>query len=185
MWDGILRHYDREHRPRALQELGWFAESTSLREAISRAALATDWRGKRFEHQWRISPEALSQARACLLAAKSTIRGCSTFEELLATVTSELDNLCGVREMYCYDTALRVGAYMRLFPERVYLHRGTRKGARALGLVVRKKQALDISELPVELRNLPPHEIEDILCIYKGVFTRHQRLLTSSRVCKL
>jgi hypothetical protein len=33
-----------------------------------------------------------------------------------------------------YDTALRIGAKLKLFPTKVYLHAGTRLGARALGL---------------------------------------------------
>ena len=51
-------------------------------------------------------------------------------------------------------------------PERVYLHRGTRKGARALGLDWRA-DSLDPRVLPKELADLEPREIEDFLCIYK------------------
>ena len=70
-----------------------------------------------------------------------------------------------------YDTVLRIGAKLDLFPDRVYLHCGTREGARALGLKWRDPW-LKVDELPRELRRLKPHEIEDFLCIYKGEFAK-------------
>ena len=78
-------------------------------------------------------------------------------------------NLSGIRglaELYYYDTALRIGASRSLMPKHVYLHRGTRDGARALGLDWRA-DLLDPRALPKELAVLEPHEIEDFLCIYK------------------
>jgi hypothetical protein len=65
-----------------------------------------------------------------------------------------------------YDTALRIGAKLGLEPEVVYLHRGTRRGVRALGLDA-DRTFVALGELPHELRALRPHEIEDCLCIYK------------------
>jgi hypothetical protein len=50
---------------------------------------------------------------------------------------------------------------LNLFPDKVYLHAGTRLGARALGL--RTAATLKMSELPKEFRALKPHEIEDVL----------------------
>ena len=71
----------------------------------------------------------------------------------------------GIGELYVYDTALRIGAHLRLLPRQVYLHTGTRVGARALGLDDRTT-SVSLSHLPVGLRPLQPHEVEDVLCIY-------------------
>jgi hypothetical protein len=65
-----------------------------------------------------------------------------------------------------YDTAVRIGAYLGLEPDRVYLHAGTRRGARALGLGA-GREWLEIRELPVQFRRLNGRRLEDILCIYK------------------
>lgn len=65
-----------------------------------------------------------------------------------------------------YDTALRIGAKLGLEPERVYLHAGTRVGARALGLDWRAPSILS-QDLPSQLRLLPAWQVEDLLCIYK------------------
>ena len=51
------------------------------------------------------------------------------------------------------------------FSRQVYLHAGTRLGACALGLGA--STALAVSESPRELRVLKPHEVEDVLCIFK------------------
>jgi hypothetical protein len=57
----------------------------------------------------------------------------------------------------------------------VYLHAGTRTGARALGLAARAA-TLDVSELPAEFHSLEPHEVEDVLCIFKDKFTSSRRM---------
>jgi len=88
------------------------------------------------------------------------------FDELHQRVDQAIGSLHGIGELTVYDTALRIGARLGFLPERVYLHSGTRVGARALGLDWRAT-VLDVSDLPRELRDLRPHEIEDCLCIFK------------------
>lgn len=61
-----------------------------------------------------------------------------------------------------YDVAHRIVAYLGLEPEHVYLHRGTRVGARALGLG-RGRQWIDLAELPDEFGRLTLAETEDCL----------------------
>jgi hypothetical protein len=65
-----------------------------------------------------------------------------------------------------YDTAVRIGAKLDMSPDRVYLHAGTRAGARVLGLEWRA-DSVELSALPSAFRGLPGFEVEDILCIYK------------------
>ena len=77
-----------------------------------------------------------------------------------------LEPISGAGELYVYDTSLRIGAKSNLLPTKVYLHAGTRVGARALGLDGQAK-TLEVSMLPPEFRQLEPHEIEDVLCIFK------------------
>jgi hypothetical protein len=96
------------------------------------------------------------------------LQKCKSFHELWQLIRKILGTVTGLGELYIYDTALRIGAYLNILPERVYLHAGTRTGAKAFGITSRHTEWLDVDELPAPLKELPPHEVEDILCIYKG-----------------
>ncbi|MBI4443589.1 MAG: hypothetical protein HY649_09485 [Acidobacteria bacterium] len=96
-----------------------------------------------------------------------------TFEELFTLVERIIEPIPGVGELYVYDTSLRIGAKLNLFPEQVYLHAGTRVGARSLGFHGNLR-VIDVTKLPAELQRLEPHEIEDVLCIFKDRLKREE-----------
>lgn len=133
---------------------------------------------KRYGHQTRIRRQSIAHARTALLAAEDAIARAESFDALVNIFARQLRDVPGTGELYRYDTAFRIGAYLGRLPERVYLHSGTRAGARALGLPY-QKDALEMSEVPAELRHRAAYEVEDILCIYKDVFrggeTRRQQ----------
>ena len=70
-----------------------------------------------------------------------------------------------------YDTALRIGAFLRLESDAVYLHCGVTTGAAHLGFA-RSRMRIEVGELPPSLRGLKPYQVEDILCIYKDALGR-------------
>ena len=80
-----------------------------------------------------------------------------------------IGSILGIGGLTVYDTTLCIGAKLGVFPRCIYLHNGTRRGARALGLNWRTS-VLSVAECPRELRRLKPHEIEDCLCIFKDRF---------------
>jgi hypothetical protein len=161
----LVRHYTINHRPRSRDELEWFTTRSSLEDTIKFAALANA-NGKRLSHQRRIKNENLEKARVILLSAIDDIQHCQSFDELLNLVENELHDIHGLGELYAYDTALRIGSKLGLLPEKIYLHAGTRKGAKTLGLDW-KARALEMVAMPDELQELEPHEVEDFLCIYE------------------
>jgi len=121
-------------------------------------------RKRRHPHQYRIPHAQLEKARAGLLSAD--LASASTFDELYRRVAETIGSIERIGELAVYDTAFQIGAFLRLEPDLVYLHRGTRDGARALG-VGRGRTSLTVDELPPDFRRLRPYEIEDCLCIYK------------------
>lgn len=167
--EGIIRIYTTEIRPHANEELNWFKKQPTLSEAINLAALAVNREGKRYSHQRRLRREVLEQARNILLENQEDIKYSPSFDDLHNSFLRLLDPVKGLGELYCYDTALRIGANIGLFPERVYLHAGTRKGVKALGLDS-KASALEVSQFPEWLHQLKAYEIEDVLCIFKDRF---------------
>lgn len=164
----VVRNYKSRYRQRARDELEFFAQLPTLSDAIEYAAFAKDGRGKRFSHQRRLKVVALQRAHSMLWANSYRMNSCTNFAELYETVDVALQRVAGIGELYVYDTTLRLGAHLKLSPDKIYLHAGTRVGAEALGLDGRA-QTLEVRELPNELHELEPHEIEDVLCIYKSL----------------
>jgi hypothetical protein len=85
-----------------------------------------------------------------------------TFHALLGELSESIGAVRGIGERTVYDTALRLGVVFALEPDRVYLHAGTREGAKHLSLDWRQPY-LRMGDL----RTLQPREVEDLLCIYK------------------
>jgi hypothetical protein len=160
----IVQDYICRHRPNAIRELNYFRDRPSLEEAIEQAGLARTPNGKRSRHQSRIPAPVLQKATRRL--RRANLGQVSSFAQLIARVRTATRSVHGIGELYVYDTALRLGGYLRLLPRKVYLHAGTREGARALGLDHRS-ELISLNQLPVSLRRLRPYEIEDVLCIYK------------------
>jgi hypothetical protein len=162
----IVSHYVANKRERAESERRWFIIQPTLEDAISNAARARKPSGKRFGHQRRIPESVLRQCEIALLESARALQSAQTFEEFHHIVSETIGGIHGVGELMVYDTSLRIAAKLKLEPVVVFLHAGTRLGAKALGL--------DSSQAYIERRFFPPEfeplsasEIEDVLCIYK------------------
>lgn len=164
--EAIVRTYIRRIRPRAQTELDWFSRQPTFGAAIRNAALAVNSQSKRYSHQRRLTKIALERGLDVLSRRARAMEQARDFAELFGLIDAALEPIPGLGELYVYDTALRIGGKLNLFPGKLYLHAGTRKGARALGLNARAA-TLDVSNLPAEFHTLRPHEIEDVLCIFK------------------
>lgn len=174
--DQIVDHYIEQHRDRLRRELRYFEIQRTLQEAVEAAALSKTPGGKRHPHQRRIPGEVLQQAAKSLLADLPELRKCKSFEELIDVIDTKIRRIRGIGELAVYDIALRIGAHLGLYPHRVFVHAGTTKGLRALGLDYRR-ESIVLSELPEPFHRLQPHEAEDCLCIYKSELS--QSIITS------
>lgn len=165
----IVDDYIRRYRTSAQEELEWFRSQPDLQTAVDVAARAVNREGKRYSHQYKIRADSICSARQRLARDLDRIKGAANFGVLVRTIKEILNPTDGVAELYVYDCALRVGAFLGYLPKQIFLHAGTRDGARALGLEW-KERFLYVSDMPEELRVLEPYEIEDVLCIYKDMF---------------
>lgn len=165
--EDAVRDYIKRHRARAARELEDFRRVQCCEEeAIGQAALARLPSGKRHSHQYRVTGAALEESRSRLLANLPSLRQATSFDELFNVVEDLTEPISGIGELTVYDTALRIGARFGCKPMRVYLHAGTREGARALGFDP-QRQAIEMDELPEPMRRLSAREAEDLLSIYK------------------
>lgn len=166
-YNDVVDEYIRRYRADAEQEGEFFRRKRSLKEAIRYAALSIRPDGKRQDHQRRIPADVLAEGERNLQASKAELAPCKSFEDVHKIVVRELLGIYGIGDLTVYDVTTRISAHLGQEPERVYLHAGTREGARALGLDHRRK-SLDVVELPAAFRRLRARDIENCLCIYKA-----------------
>jgi hypothetical protein len=166
----LVADYKKRCSERVVDDNQFFRQLPSIGLAIHHVAFAIDENGRCFNHQFRIKRAARSIAKQRLTEATKKLRACRSFDALHSFLESLLSDIYGLGEMYIYDAAQRLGVYLGLSPDRVYLHAGVRKGARALGLDTKRRRILEISELPRALHGLSGDDIENFLCIYEARF---------------
>ncbi len=161
----VIDDYIYVHLAPATAEMDFF-RTESFPIAIEYAALSKLRNGKRHPHSYRRTPQTLEEAYCRLKAIPEEMKKCSSFESLHTLIEQRIGDIPDIGPLTVYDVATRIGAHLHLEPEKVYLHSGTMKGARALGLGKGRK-TLEPSELPVEFKQLTAGQIEDCLCLYE------------------
>lgn len=172
-YEAIVRSYRADAEQRKSEAEWWSDHSQTLVLAIHRACLSAIPGRKglvKHRHQRRIAPSTLKAVASILVPFAARLEATQSFDDLHNVVVSACRHIKGVRELFTYDVSHRLGLYLGLRPERVYLHRGTRDGAKALGIVVSGRKYIELDELPEPLQGLLPEEAEDVLCIYKSRF---------------
>ncbi|WP_340201926.1 hypothetical protein [Ascidiimonas sp. W6] len=142
----------------------------SLEEAIECAARAKNHEGKKNPHQYRLRIKAIDAFVASLNEQKAAIAQVQTFKELLQIITKNTVKYIG--PLAHYDTAVRIGAWLDLSPEYIYIHCGTKVGAERLLKRKIRTPFINISELPSPFlqARLTNDELENLLCICKDCF---------------
>jgi hypothetical protein len=153
-----------EYHPRREAELSYYVQLPPTRELIEKATLALRCDGKRHSHQRLIPHKVLAAMSKRLRRHSKKVLAASDFHSLWMLIKQL--SIPGFGELARYDTALRIAARLGCLPTRVYLHAGTRTGARALGLKI-ASTSLEIVDVRKELHCLQAYEIEDFLCVFK------------------
>jgi hypothetical protein len=176
----IVSDYIRKYRDDAHAEMRFFEIQRRPSEAIRKAALCVLPSGKRHPHQRRIPKSVLEQAEARLQAIVPRLAKARDFAVLHRLVEQRSGRIHGVGALTVYDIAHRLSAYFRKAPDLVYLHAGTRIGARVFDV---SGESVNPESLPGVFRRLTSAEIEDCLCIYKDELRDTQRHSAARRTC--
>jgi hypothetical protein len=137
--------------------------SNSLEIAIRLAATGRNLKGQKHGHQNLIPPVKLDIFASCIIKKLDQVAQVRNFDELIAIIES--CRVKGVGELAVYDTANRIGNYIGIFPDKIYLHRGTRAGAKLLlGGIKSKYITKEQLPIPLQTSDLSNAELEDILC---------------------
>ena len=147
----------------AAEDSWWGDPSLSWIEAQQRAWLSKRPDGKTHGHQC-LPAKKLPEGRDKALSQKKQPGDFKNFEELHAWVRSITDVIDGLGAMTAYDVARRLGAWLGLQPSMVWLHRGTKDGAKALNI---RGNKVPLSAFPEPIQKLGATHAENFLCIYK------------------
>lgn len=167
----LLAHYAAGAEARARETQWWTADDQPFETVIRRAALSTHADGRRHTHQNRIPGTVLQTCAERLIGEADALEKSPRFYDLLERIEAIYRPIRGAGELLAYDTADRIRHRLGLASEHlVYLHAGTRVGARRLnGRRFGRGEAWSMMRLqfPHALRVLDNHELEDFLCLYK------------------
>ena len=169
-FDTIARQYKAMRKKYPDRHIDYCVQQKTLADAIEVAAKAIDDQNKIHSHQRRVGREKLNFFADQLKLKEADIKQAKTFDELLSTI--EAVKCDRIADLTHYDTATRIGAYLDLFPDKIYLHTGTRVGAKYLLGNLNGRKFISIGELPKDFlkHDLTASEFEDILCIFMDDF---------------
>jgi len=155
--------------------LEFIKDQKSLKKVIEIACLSTDENGKRHRHQNRISKNNLLEFYDNVKKQINKIRNVNDFDELILIIRDQ--RIVGIGELTIYDVAHRIGLFLNILPDKIYLHCGTRTGAKLILGKISTKTILK-SDLPEPLKSsdLECWELEDLFCIRKKVFKVYKTL---------
>ena len=163
--ENIILTYIRKNQERSQKEIDYFKNMSNIDLVIKNAAFAINEKGKRFNHQRRINNKILQFIYQKLIENKDKLIKLNNFDEVYALIDSI--KVKGYSYLSIYDTALRISSFLEYEPDKIYLHRGTLTGVKALGINTKNKKYILKKDLPIEFNKLKEREIEDVLCIYK------------------
>ncbi len=174
----LIEDYMARYKPLVDEETKYYQRPVPLADQINIAALSRNSEGKRHSHQRRLPEVVLGRVASKLQRRIIEIGTVADFDELITIVSGCA--VWGFGELAIYDAADRIGIRLGVRPEKVYLHAGTRIGARVLGLPS-KRQHLEVSEFPVAFHAVEASDIENFLCIYKDCLKNGQMTATNGR----
>lgn len=156
--------------PRTLRDpwTDYVDKSAHFEQAVYRACRSRDEGGRMCNHQTRVPSFVLERFASEILDRAE--RGLPTDDfDALHDALEEIRPR-GIGPVTTYDVAYRLGYWLGIEPDSVYLHAGVRAGAQALGLPVRGRARIPLEDFPPPLDAMEANDVEDFLCTYRTVF---------------
>ena len=109
--------------------LEYIKKQKKLEKVIQIACLSTDENGKRHRHQNRINLKNLRKFHNHVKSQLNKIRKNKEFDKLIEIIGNK--KIEGIGDLTIYDAAQRIGMFLNILPDKIYLHCGTKKGAKS------------------------------------------------------
>jgi hypothetical protein len=166
----IIKHYKLKSKRQIDGHILFCMSQKTFKDTIEVAAKSIDENGKIHFHQRRVEKSELNNFSERLALLEDEIKSCKNFDELY-----DLANTVGnqyITELTIYDTAQRIGAFLNIFPDKIYLQSGTKTGAENLLGYLADRKYLTLEELPSPFHRpeFTLADVEDILYQYKDEF---------------
>lgn len=158
-------------------QLDFYEKLKTLKQAIIYACNngCFEINGKKHysSHFNRRTKKTMKDIETELLKNIVDISKCKTFIKLYDLIYSLTKSILGAGKLTIYDIALRIGAFLKLYPTEVYLHAGALVGANKIGVYLEKgSKTVDKSifvAIDPSFEKLDCKQIENFLCIYKNL----------------
>jgi len=152
-----------------LQNIKTAFEKFNLKEAIEKAAKSIDPtnNNKMFSHQRRVGFKVANNGFELLKEREDDLRRCESFEEILSITDEISKQIYRLGLLWSYDTALRIGFHLKIYPSDVYIQAGVVKGYVKLFNKKPKARKIHKNEFPM-FAELEAYEVENFLCIWGG-----------------
>lgn len=161
----IQQYKDREGKH--LQDVKAIFEKCTLSDAIEKAAEAIDPTNsyKMFGHQRRVGIVKAKMGYELLKEKEADFLNCKTFEDIMVITDNVMNEIVRLGPLWSYDTALRIGFHLKIYPIDVYIQAGVVTGYVKLFNKRPKARKISKSEFPM-LVALEAYEIENFLCVW-------------------
>lgn len=146
------------------QKEWWGDKTLNWDGALERAWISRFADGKMHPHQRRVSSK-LAQGLKVSREDAALPEHFETFEELYKWLEYVAYRVKGLGAMTTYDVAQRLGMWLDLSPNVVYLHAGTAEAAKKFGI---EGKIAPLTAFPPEIQALGCTHAENFLCIYKS-----------------
>jgi len=172
----VIDHYLDNDNENVLQELRDI-RSITLRDVILIYGKGKDIDGRHLDHFRKIRTNSLRQASKELIGIIELIRDCGNFQEVFELLNKKI-KIFGIGEMYLYDISFYLSARLGFKPKHIYMHRGTREGAKYLGLDIRREfiPKEEFEKLEKGFKKINAYDIENLLCSYKTILKNFKKV---------
>ena len=166
----IIKHYKLKSKKKTDSLILFSMTQKTLKAAIEIAAKSVDENDKLHFHQRRVEKQELQSFAERLIEKENNIDSAGTFDELYAIIDSEKKEY--ITDLTVYDVAQRIGAFKKIYADKIYLQSGTKVGAENLLGNLSNAKFLMREDLPLPFQrpDFTLADIEEILFQYKDEF---------------
>lgn len=113
----------------------------------------------------------LTDMASKLVLKEDEISNAKCFDDVMKIIRNT--KVIGFGDLSIYDASVRISAYLGLVPDKVYLHAGTKEGAKyledkkLLPEGASDKIMLPMDDFPEPIQKLNPLQVENFLCSFK------------------